>query len=448
MTDRMTPEDQLAGFVARTRFDDLPAPVLHEAKRSILNIFATAFAGSGEPAIGIYLDSVAPYMGAPTASLVARSAKADMLTAAFANAAAANIHDFDDTHTPTIIHPTAPVAPALFALAEERGATGRDLLRAFILGGEVECRMGNAMSPYHYARGWHITSTCGVFGAAMGAGSLLSLTQDQLGFAISNAAAQSAGLVETLGTMSKSLSLGNAARGGVMAALLAQRGFSGPARVLSGTRGYLRVHADTPDFDALTGRLGDHWEIATNTYKPYPVGVVLNPVIDACLALRDRRGGAVTSVTSVTMWGHPLLQQRTDRPNVTTGREAQVSAQHTVANVLATGNAGLADYTDAAVARTMGQRPDVTFIDDTTRDVSSARLAFTFAGGLVETVEIANAKGSPGNPLSDADLEAKLTTQAEAAGHSGASALIEAIWALDTLDDAGDVSRLAARPAP
>ncbi|MAC77813.1 MAG: MmgE/PrpD family protein [Rhodobacteraceae bacterium] len=440
----MKPEDRLAAFVARTRFTDLPADVLHAAKRSILNIFATAFAGSAEPAIGIYLDTVAPYMGAPTASLVARPGKVDMPTAAFANAAAANIHDFDDTHTPTIIHPTAPVAPALFALAEERGATGADLLLAFVLGGEVECRLGNAVSPWHYARGWHITSTCGVFGAAMGAGKLLALDETHLGYALSNAAAQSAGLVETLGTMSKSLSLGNAARGGVLAALLAQRGFSGPQAVLSGARGFLRVYADVPDCDALTGGLGDHWEIATNTFKPYPVGVVLNPVIDSCLDLRARLG--VTQVPEVTMWGHPLLQQRTDRPDVTTGREAQVSAQHTIANVLATGSAGLADYTDVAVTRTLGQRPRITFIDDPDRDVSSARLEFTLPDGAVETVDITDARGSPGNPLTDADLEHKLTAQALAAGHSRTAELIDAIWSLDTLDDAGLVARIAARP--
>ncbi len=441
----MTPENHLAEFATQTRTEDLPANVLHEAKRSILNIFATAFAGSGDPTIDIYLNTVAPYSGATTASLVGRAGKVDMLTAAFVNSAAANIHDFDDTHTSTIIHPTAPVAPALFALAEERGATGADLLRAFILGGEVECRLGNAMSPHHYARGWHITSTCGVFGAAVGAGNLLNLSKEQMGFAISNAAAQSAGLVETLGTMSKSLSLGNAARGGVLAALLAQQNFSGPPAVLSGARGYLRVYTDTPNLDTLTDELGERWEISTNTYKPYPVGVVLNPVIDACLDLRARRRESVTDVISVKIWGHPLLQQRTDRPNVSTGREAQVSAQHTVANVLATGSAGLDDYTDIAVARTADKRPEVIFIDAPERDIASVRIEFTFAGGSTETIEIAAARGSLDNPLSDTDLENKLIVQAEAIGHTHAPDLIEAIWTLDTQEDAGLIPRIAAK---
>ena len=133
-----------------------------------------------------------------------------------------------------MIHPTAPVAPALFAFAETERRDGAALLRAFILGGEIECRFGNAVSPYHYARGWHITSTCGVFGAAVGVGALLGLSEEQFGWALGNASAQAAGLVETLGTMSKSISVGNAARNGMTSALLAAEDFSGPAKPLEG----------------------------------------------------------------------------------------------------------------------------------------------------------------------------------------------------------------------
>src|SRR5690606_8646087 len=115
-----------------------------------------------------------------------------------------NVFDFDDTHDPTIIHPTAPVAPVLFALAEQKPVPGRDLLHAFILGVEIECRLGNAISPEHYARGWHITATCGVFGASMAAGKLLGLDARQLVWALGSASSQASGLVETLGTMAKS----------------------------------------------------------------------------------------------------------------------------------------------------------------------------------------------------------------------------------------------------
>lgn len=437
------PEKTLADFVAHHQFDALPKDVIHEAKRSILNTFATAFAGSREPAIGKYLKTVLPYSGPATASLIGRPERVDMPTAAFANAAAANIHDFDDTHLPTIIHPTAPVAHALFAQAEERTISGKSLLHAFILGAEIECRIGNAVSPSHYSRGWHITSTCGVFGSALGTGALLGLTPNEMGWAISNAAAQSAGLVETLGTMSKSLSLGNASRHGVLAAQLAQQGFSGPTAVLTGERGYLRVYCDAPHINALTDGLGTHWEIATNTYKSYPVGVVLNPVIDACIKLHQNRTDAAQQITSLTISGHPLLRARTDRPDVTTGREAQVSAQHAVAITLERGTAGLDDFTDAAVTHTLGARPNITFIDEKNRDIASAKLVFQMNDGSSEVIEITSAKGSPQNPLTDADLERKLMLQAQTAGHTNTAELIQAIWSLDTLADAGAIPRLA-----
>ncbi|MCF8479329.1 MAG: MmgE/PrpD family protein [Rhodospirillum sp.] len=441
-------ERRLGGFVETTAWEDIPEAVRHQAKRSILNILATAFAGSGEAAIDKALAVMAPFSGAPTCPLVGRSERVDPALAAFLNAAAANIHDFDDTHPPTIIHPTAPVAPALFAFAEGRGIAGRALLRAFIVGAEVECRLGNALSPYHYARGWHITSTCGAFGAALGVGALLGLDQRRLTWAMGNAAAQAAGLVETLGTMAKSVSVGNAARGGLLAALLARVDYDGPPAPISGLRGFARVHADAPDLSRLTNGLGADWEIRRNTYKPYPVGVVLNPVIDACLSLRAEGKVGWDAIERVTLRGHPLLRQRTDRPDVDTGRLSQVSAQHAIAIVLKTGEAGVTAFSDPAVAETLGKRPTVAFVDEPERDIASVSMEVVARDGSRHTVEIAAAKGTPDNPLTDVEIEDKLRTQARAADFPGdIEALIGAVWGLETSSDAASVLRLAARPA-
>lgn len=438
-------ERHLGAFVQDTAWEAIPEPVRHQARRSILNILATGFAGCGEAAIDKALAVLAPFSGAPTAPLVGRAERVDPALAAFLNAAAANIHDFDDTHPPTIIHPTAPVAPALFSLADGRTVPGRDLCRAFLLGAEVECRLGQALSPWYYARGWHITSTCGAFGAAIGVGALLGLDARQTTWALGHAAAQSSGLVETLGTMSKSLSVGGAARGGLLAALLAQAGFDGPVAPISGPRGFARVHGETPDLSRLVDGLGTDWEIGRNTYKPYPVGVVLNPVIDACLEARSQ-GWRPAAGDRITLRGHPLLRQRTDRPDVTTGRQSQVSAQHAIAIVLETGTAGVEAFGDAAVAGTLGARPAVTFVDDPARDIASVHMTMEAADGARRTVEIAAAKGTPENPLSDADLEDKLRTQARASGFDGdVEALIGAVWSLDRLEDAAEIPRLAAR---
>jgi 2-methylcitrate dehydratase PrpD len=441
------PDHKLARFAAELRIGDIPEGVLKEAKRSLLNVFATALAGCREEAIDIAVRSLATLSGPRTSTLVGRSEGGDAAHAAFINAMSANIFDFDDTHEATIIHPAAPVFSALFAHAETERVTGSDLLRAFVIGGEVECRIGNAVSPYHYAHGWHITSTCGVFGAAAGVGALLGLNSAQMVHAFSIAAVQSCGLVNALGTMAKSVSVGNAARNGLISARLARSAFSGTAQPLTGPRGYLNVYADEPHPTALDQDLGTTWEIAANTYKPYPVGVVLNPVIDACLQLRQREGLKPDDIATFEITGHPLLRQRTDRPDVTTGRESQVSAQHALAIVMERGAAGLDEFTDEAVARTHESgRPTIVFHDDPGRKVATAKLVATTHNGATFSVDIAAASGSRNNPLSDAQLEAKLAELARRSGFRGDTGqLAEAIWTIEAFDDAADIVGLTAR---
>jgi 2-methylcitrate dehydratase PrpD len=437
---------RIATFAQETRWGDIPDLVKHAAKRSILNGFATALGGAREPAMEKSLRVLLPLAGEGKCSIIGRAERCDMLLAAYLNAMAANIADYDDTHPATVIHPTAPVAPALFAYAENQGASGEELLRAFIIGAEIECRLGIAMSPYHYAHGWHITSTCGVFGSAIGVGVLAGLNVDQLTYAIANASAQSAGMVETLGTMSKSISVGNAARGGLMSALLAAEDFSGPDAPLEGVRGYLSVYSDEPKGEALVGKLGEVWEIGKNTFKPYPVGVVLNPILQACLDFHQRGLFAAEDVASVELTGHPLLQQRADRAHVTTGRESQVSAQHAIAIALRRGRAGLAEFDDAAVAETLHDRirPAVTFVDDARYDIESARIVVMTKSGEVYTADIKDTRGGSVNPLSDEDLTAKLGALAEYGGFErDVAPLAEAVWGLDQRTDAGSVMQFA-----
>ncbi len=439
-------ELEWVAFAADLQTSQIPAAVLHEAKRSILNIIATTFSGCQEPAVEKSLATLSPFSGIGKVSLVGRKERCDPALAAFLNAMAANIFDYDDNHPNTIIHPSAPLTPALFAFAEHRPVTGAALLRAFVLGGEIELRIGNAISPDHYARGWHITSTCGIFGAAVGVGALAGLSPQQDIWALGNASAQSGGIVENLGTMSKSLSVGNAARLGLLSALLAEQDYSGPAAPLSGERGFLKVYANNPNFSAVTDGLGQVWEIAKNTYKPYPSGIVLNSVIDAALAFAQRPGFQAANVASVELRGNPFLRQRTDRPDVTTGREAQVSAQHAIAIAFKRGEAGLDAFSDTAVAETLRDgRPTIAFIDDATVNIAGVYATFRMTDGSSETLSIDAAKGSPTNPLTDTELEDKLKMLAARAGFSRPmQPLIDAIWNLDSAADAGAVSRLAA----
>jgi 2-methylcitrate dehydratase PrpD len=436
----------LCEFIERTTWADIPPAVRHEAKRALINYFAVALAGCNDPDVDKAVTLFQRFNASGSAHVIGRTGATDMLNAASLNAMSANVFDFDDTHIPTIIHPTAPVAAALFALAETEPMTGEQLLLAFVLGVEVECRLGMAISPEHYRRGWHITSTCGVFGAAAAVGKALKLDAQGLAWAMGNASAQACGLVETLGSASKSLGVGNAARNGLLSALLAQDGFSGPEYPLEGERGFLNVMGESPNYADIIEGLGERWALNANTYKPYPCGVVLNPVIQACLELSRDRRWTLEDITRIELTGHPLLRQRTDRPNIQFGRESQVSAQHAVAVALATGKAGLAEFSNAAVAdpRSRALYPLLRFIDDADYAVESAQVRLFFKSSETLTHTIHVSLGSLAAPLGDQFLENKLRELAEFGGSGCAPGpLIEALWSLEGTADVSSVMRMA-----
>jgi 2-methylcitrate dehydratase PrpD len=446
MLENATVTARLAQFVVETQYDELSPLVASQAKRSLMNILAVALAGCRDRTIETALSSLAAFSGARQATLIGRRERLDALSASFLNAAGANVLDFCDTHDGTAIHPTAPVAPALLALAELKPVRGRDLLLALVLGQEIECRIGIAMSPSHYRRGWHITSTCGVFGAAAGCGKLLELDARQMVWALGAAATQSAGLCESLGTAAKSVSVGNAARNGLWSALLAAKNFDGPPEPLTGAQGYYHALNEAPDLSRLTDGLGVTWEILATCYKPYPCGFVIHPVLDCVLDWRRENPAAV--VDKVVVTGNPLLAVRADRPGISSGREAQVSVQHAVAAALVTGKAGIAEFTDACVhdPKVQALRAKVEVVADGRSQSSAAAVEITTAGGRTYALSQSAARGSVANPMTDKGLEAKLRNAAAAWNpHHDIEPLIDAVWALDGSED---VARLAALTVP
>jgi len=438
--------ENLAKWVAVTAWEALPAEVTHQAKRSLMNFFAVALTGCRDATIETALASLAAFSAGGQAAVIGRRERLDALSAAFINAAGANVLDFCDTHVPTAIHPTAPLVPGLLALAEMQPVRGRDLLLALVLGQEIACRIGLAMSPSHYAKGWHITATCGVFGAAAGSGKLLGLGAEQMTWALGLAATQAAGLCECLGTPAKSVGVGNAARNGLWSALLAARNFAGPAEPLSGVQGYYHALGETPDLAALAAGLGATWEILKTSYKPYPCGFVVHPVLDCVLDWRRAHPAAVVEAVMVT--GNPLMVARADRPDISTGRESQVSVQHAVAAALRTGKAGLEQFTDACVQdpRVQALRRKVSVVGDAAVATVAAAVDITTADGAVHKLTQAAARGSDANPMSDRDLEDKLRDAA--AGWNPRHDIAPLIGAIWHVDDSDDVSKLAAMTVP
>jgi 2-methylcitrate dehydratase PrpD len=365
------------------------------------------------------------------------------MPAAFVNAISANLLDYDDTHWNTAIHPTAPVAAAALALAEQRGLSGTAVLHALILGIEVECRIGNAVSPRHYARGLHITATCGVFGAAAACAALLQLDTQQIATALGIAASQSAGIIENLPTGAKNVAVGNAARNGLLAALLAQAGYSAAPAAIEGPFGWARALGDVFDLAAITAGLGQQWEFQSITYKPYPCGFVFHAIIDACIRLRDTFAVTAAEIADVRVQGNQLLLDRGNR-RVVNERDARVSIAHAAAIALLRGRAQPEDFTAAAVAH-----PELSALRQKVRaelaadmPTGAATVTLTMNSGRSETVAIRHARGSRELPLSDQELEAKFRAGAIDAGRSDEQ--IRRLWALNSAADLAALLQLLA----
>jgi 2-methylcitrate dehydratase PrpD len=340
--------EHLGHFVAATRWGDLPETLRHQGKRSLLNFIGCALGVAHSPPVEMAMRVLTPLSGPDRVTVIGRAERLDPLGAAFVNAIGGNLLDYDDTHLRTVIHPAAPVAPAALALGELRFLSGPDVLRAFILGAEVECRIGNAVSPGHYARGWHITSTCGVFGAAAAGAALLGLSAEQTAHAIGVASSQSAGTIENLPSAGKNVSVGNAARNGLFAALLAEQGYTAAPAAIEGALGWARAMGDVPAVEEITGELGQRWELLSNTFKPYPCGIVMHAVIDACLTLRRDHALTAADIAEITVSGDQLLLDRGDRA-VTNDRDARVSIHHCAAVSFLFGAAGLKEFSEETV---------------------------------------------------------------------------------------------------
>ena len=328
---RSTSEPDVAGaFAARLNAlarAPLPAPLAHEAKRALVNVLGLAIGASRHAGVDAIVATARELGGAPVAPVLGRAERVDAHFAALAAGFAAHVDDFDDTHLPTVIHPGAACMAVLVALAEETAPSGRAALRAFALGCEAQLRVGVAISPQHYDRGWHITGTCGPIGAAVTAALLLGFDDAAVARAVRLSATMALGHREAFGTMAKAFHPGKAAANGILAARLAAQAADTPAGVVEDPRGFAAALSTRFDPAQMLDGLGERWELADNTYKPYPCGIVAHPSIDAALALRERvEAGAIAEIRA---YCHPLVPELMGNPDPTMGSRHD-SARSTV----------------------------------------------------------------------------------------------------------------------
>lgn len=438
---------RLAAWAVSSRKEDVPAAIRREALRTVLNWTGCTVGGSRHETVEIAIRALKPFSGLPQASVLGRKDRLDVLHASLMNGISSHIFDFDDTDLRTIVHPAGPVAPALLALAEYRPFSGADFLHALIVGVEVECRIATAVYPRHYDVGWHITGTVGPFGAAAAAGKVLGLSEQQMVWALGLAATQPVGLREMFGTMTKSFHPGRASQNGLVAALLAGQNFTSSDQPIEAARGWANVLSTARNYQEITEKLGDRYQIAFNSYKPFPCGVVIHPAIDGSLQLRAENRLTADRIDRIELRVHPLVLELTGKKAPRTGLESKFSVYHAVAAAMVYGRVGEPEFSDRAArdpaVQALSERVSTT-VDPTIAE-DQVRIAIVLKDGRRLEKFIEHAIGSARNPMTDAQLEAKFRGLAEGVlPGEGAGRLIDFCWNLEKAADAGQLARLAA----
>jgi len=383
--------------------------VEREAHRTLLNWVGCAIGAARHPTLEAALAAMQELAPAPQASVLGRRERVDMASAALLNGISSHTFDFDDTHLKTIIHPAGPVASAALALAEHIGSSGRQLVDAVVLGIDVACRSGNMVYPEHYDRGWHITGTTGMLGAAAACARLLGLDVDRTTMALGIAASQPTGVREQFGSMSKPFHPGAAARAGLTAALMAKHGYTASMRAIEAPRGLAQTYSTKCDWNEITDALGERFEISFNSYKPFACGIVIHPAIDGCVQLRDAHQLRSDDVARIDLQVHSLVLELTGKKSPRTGLEAKFSVYHACAAGMLFGRAGEAEFDDELVVRgdVIALRDRIRATVDASIAEDAADVTVTLNDGRTLHRFVPHAIGSLERPMSDADLERK-----------------------------------------
>jgi 2-methylcitrate dehydratase PrpD len=436
-TDAVTLTKTLCTHLAGAQFGDLSAAARREARRGVLDWIGCALAGSGHRTITTLLGVLQETSGKPAATVLGRNLKLGLLDAPLANGQMGHVLDYDDTHMGgVVLHTSSPVLAALFALAERTPVRGPDFMLAYAVGFEAGVRAGRT-APGHHKGGWHLTGTLGSIAAGVAAGRLLGLDPQRLTYAMGIAATQAGGMQQNRGTMCKSLHAGKAASNGVLAALLAERGFDSTQEIIEGKKGFARIYSDTAEPQHLVADLSKGWLIESNGHKPYACGVVLHPLIDAVIAIRNRDSIDANAVSEIALRVDPLVLSITGVVDPSTGLQSKFSAVHSAAVALIDGTAGTAQYSDAKAtdpAIAALRRKVKPVADDTLR--KDEAYAVIVAGGKRHEAHIAHASGTAENPMSDAQIEAKFIANATPViGADRARRAVDWIAAFETQPD-------------
>jgi len=455
--------DEVAGFVVSTRSNGIPADVAHLGKRSVLDGIGLALAGAASECADIthqYLQSLA-FAPDGGCTVIGSSLRLPARFAAFANGLAIHADDYDDTQLAVakdrvyglLTHPTAPALPPVLALAERERRNGADLMLAYQVAVEVECKVAEAIAPRHYQHGFHSTATCGSIGAAAGAAKILGLDRETTRRALSLGATQAGGLRENFGTMTKPFHAGRAAENGVVAAEMAELGFTASPTGLEADRGFFRAAGGGYSPEMIEGKLGNPWtfHFPGVSIKPHPSGSLTHPgmaVMKALILEHDIKPGRVKRVAVGTNHNMPNALIHHQPKNEL---QAKFSMEFCMAILLLERKAGLWQFTDEVV-----NRPDVQAMiakvdfavhpeaEAAGFDKMTTIIEIELDDGKVIKGQADFGKGSPANPMTDDELSEKFRQCAAWGGLSPdeAQAVLDLVWRIEELRDVNELTRL------
>jgi 2-methylcitrate dehydratase PrpD len=456
---------EVAEWVARVTYDDLPRDVIDATKRRILDVIGLAFAGAETP-FGRATTAAAIAMSSPgSCRIIGVGDRVTVTAAALANAALPQALEFDDTHNESIVHMSSPAVASSFALAETRPISGRDLILAIAIANEISCRVGSVASGQFHRRGFHPTGLFAPFGIAYAAGKLLGLDAPQLAYAAGTCGSFAAGVLECWvdGTDTKFLHSGWAAQSGIAAAMLAKAGVTGPPKIFEGRFGLFSSHLQDPAIpkrlDRIVDRLGDYWESRNASFKPFPTAHVLHPYVSAILRVRHRHGITHNRVASiecpvaefnVSIVCEPVAEKVAPASRA----HCRVCLQYTLAEALYTGELGKNAYGDStrlnpdvlALARKVRYHVDPSY-PGPGRFKGAVRVTLN-DGRVIDELEEYN-RGSAENPMSDEELRAKFDDNVSGMLTAARrDALADAISQTDTVSDASLLMELAVAAKP
>ncbi|KAF2998821.1 hypothetical protein E8E13_002071 [Curvularia kusanoi] len=431
----------LATWALALQYSSLPSPVQEIATKSIYNWAGCAIGGYAQPAPGIALQAMSPFVvNQGNSTILGTDALVDAQTAALINGIASHADDYDDTHRDNPIHPSGPVLSALLAVAEWKApVSGQDFVAAFVAGVEAECKIGVSVFPEHYNVGWRTV------GAAVAVGKLLNLTQSQLQQAISIASVQVTGMHESFGTDTKPFHVGRAAQNGLVAAILAQQGYGGSSQGLEAPRGWSHVISTRENLTAEIATLGERWEISFNTFKPFSCDRIIHAAIDGWIELRNQtleQGLQIADIVNVTARTAPRVLFLKDNKTPTTGLEGKFSVYHAAAVALLYGEATPTQLTDEAVRNetVVALREKVFVTSDEAVEEHEAFVAVEFEDGKKLEFHVEHTIGSYENPLDETFLKTKFVQQvAERIGEDRAQKAYEAFKGVASVMDVSEL---------